>query len=426
MPESGIINNTESYPEITAGRPRRGEREGRRDEHLDRLARDRVPALGPGHHGRSARGNRPVTDYTTAANADRRAAYLTAATRSARSTTSRRCATSGTPTRSTASSSAEEPTDGRSPTSCAASARSAPVSWPVSAWRWRTRPRTRKTSTPASATTPTPTSWATSSASGRCTSPTARRHERRHQHQRPRREGRPRARREAHRADRHRGRGHRGAPGAVRGADRGRRRRAGPGRAARRAHVDRGPGRLIAKVANKLGVEDHARGMTIGRRRARAGRWGLVLAAAAHRWRPHARAGAPIPIRRSAPPAPVGRPPSSTTRPNAFATAIPSLTTEERRALRRRQQLLQRQLGHRARVDRGRDGLGPLFNAQSCSTCHFRDGRAAAARGRRRPRARAAVPAERPGRGRRTGPSPRAVVRRAAAGPIDPGRAGRG
>ena len=45
---AGIINDTAGFPEITADVHRRGQRGGRRDQHLDRLARRRVPAVGPG------------------------------------------------------------------------------------------------------------------------------------------------------------------------------------------------------------------------------------------------------------------------------------------------------------------------------------------------------------------------------------------
>ena len=52
---AGIVNDTTGYPEITVDVHRRGQRGGRRDEHLDRLARDRVPAVGPGPLARRPR-----------------------------------------------------------------------------------------------------------------------------------------------------------------------------------------------------------------------------------------------------------------------------------------------------------------------------------------------------------------------------------
>ena len=48
----------------------------------------------------------------------------------------------------------------------------------------------------------------------------------------------------------------------------------------------------------------------------------------------------------------------------------------------------------------GRDGLGPIFNAQSCSSCHFKDGRGEPPTDGRRPGAGPPHPAQRPGRRR--------------------------
>ena len=47
-PQAGIVNDRDGVPEDHRGRDRREQRAGRRDEHLLGLARDRVPALGPG------------------------------------------------------------------------------------------------------------------------------------------------------------------------------------------------------------------------------------------------------------------------------------------------------------------------------------------------------------------------------------------
>ena len=73
-----------------------------------------------------------------------------------------------------------------------------------------------------------------------------------------------------------------------------------------------------------------------------------------------------------------------------------------------------------------RDGLGPIFNAQSCSSCHFEDGRARPPEGPDDPERglllRISVPGE--------GPDARAaatpVVRRPDPGPGDQRRAARG
>ena len=62
---------------------------------------------------------------------------------------------------------------------------------------------------------------------------------------------------------------------------------------------------------------------------------------------------------------------------NAFATAIPSLTTVERRAFSVGNSFFNDNWVTAPASTTGRDGLGPLFNAQSCSSCHLRDGHAA-------------------------------------------------
>jgi CxxC motif-containing protein (DUF1111 family) len=62
---------------------------------------------------------------------------------------------------------------------------------------------------------------------------------------------------------------------------------------------------------------------------------------------------------------------------NAFATALPSLTTTERRAFSVGNSFFNDNWVTAPASTTGRDGLGPLFNAQSCSSCHLRDGRGA-------------------------------------------------
>lgn len=60
---------------------------------------------------------------------------------------------------------------------------------------------------------------------------------------------------------------------------------------------------------------------------------------------------------------------------NAFAIAIPSLDRIERRAFAVGNSFFNDNWVTAPASTEGRDGLGPLFNAQSCSSCHFRDGR---------------------------------------------------
>ncbi len=116
--------------------------------------------------------------------------------------------------------------------------------------------------------------------------------------------------------------------------------------------------------------------MTIGRRRARAGWWGLVLASllalatacSGGSSDPDPSVGAA----RSG-----GKATVFDDSANVFATAIPSLTTEERRAFSVGNSFFNDNWVTAPSSTIGRDGLGPVFNAQSCSTCHFRDGRAA-------------------------------------------------
>ena len=60
---------------------------------------------------------------------------------------------------------------------------------------------------------------------------------------------------------------------------------------------------------------------------------------------------------------------------SAFATPIPSLSNEERRAFFVGNSFFNDNWVTAPAPTTGRDGLGPTFNAQSCSSCHFRDGR---------------------------------------------------
>ena len=62
--------------------------------------------------------------------------------------------------------------------------------------------------------------------------------------------------------------------------------------------------------------------------------------------------------------------------PNAFGIAIPSMSREEKRAFAVGNSFFRDNWVTAPASTEGRDGLGPVFNAQSCSTCHFEDGRA--------------------------------------------------
>ena len=66
----------------------------------------------------------------------------------------------------------------------------------------------------------------------------------------------------------------------------------------------------------------------------------------------------------------------------AFAQPVPGLTGEQRRTFAVGNNFFNDNWVTAPASTTGRDGLGPLFNAQSCSSCHFRDGRGAAARRR--------------------------------------------
>jgi CxxC motif-containing protein (DUF1111 family) len=62
---------------------------------------------------------------------------------------------------------------------------------------------------------------------------------------------------------------------------------------------------------------------------------------------------------------------------NAFGQALPGLTREERRAFNVGNSFFNDNWVTAPASTEGRDGLGPLFNAQSCSSCHRFDGRGA-------------------------------------------------
>lgn len=62
---------------------------------------------------------------------------------------------------------------------------------------------------------------------------------------------------------------------------------------------------------------------------------------------------------------------------NAFAQPSPGLSDEERRAFVVGNNFFNDNWVTAPASTTARDGLGPLFNAQSCSSCHFKDGRGA-------------------------------------------------
>jgi CxxC motif-containing protein (DUF1111 family) len=59
----------------------------------------------------------------------------------------------------------------------------------------------------------------------------------------------------------------------------------------------------------------------------------------------------------------------------AFAQGMPSLSTQERTDFAVGNSFFNQNWVTAPASTKGRDGLGPLFNAQSCSSCHFEDGR---------------------------------------------------
>ncbi len=65
---------------------------------------------------------------------------------------------------------------------------------------------------------------------------------------------------------------------------------------------------------------------------------------------------------------------TDTTR-DSFSLPAPSLTPEHRAAFFVGNSLFNRSWVAAPASVEARDGLGPLFNARSCSGCHFKDGR---------------------------------------------------
>jgi CxxC motif-containing protein (DUF1111 family) len=63
------------------------------------------------------------------------------------------------------------------------------------------------------------------------------------------------------------------------------------------------------------------------------------------------------------------------TTPNAFALALANLHNRDRRAFAIGNAFFNRNWVTAPASANGTDGLGPTFNAQSCSSCHFKDGR---------------------------------------------------
>ena len=108
---------------------------------------------------------------------------------------------------------------------------------------------------------------------------------------------------------------------------------------------------------------------------------------------------------------------------DAFARPVPGLSRADARAFAVGNSFFNRNWVTAPASTTGRDGLGPTFNAQSCSSCHFKDGRAQPPAGGRVPELglllRLSV-----ARARRLAAA-RALLRRPAAGPRDPRRAGR-
>ncbi len=108
---------------------------------------------------------------------------------------------------------------------------------------------------------------------------------------------------------------------------------------------------------------------------------------------------------------------------NAFGQPIDTLTREERRAFAVGNNFFNDNWVTAPASTEGRDGLGPLFNAQSCSSCHEFDGRGAPPMAADDPERGLAPPplGRRAGRHRWARPG----VRRPAAGPCDQRRAAR-
>jgi CxxC motif-containing protein (DUF1111 family) len=78
-----------------------------------------------------------------------------------------------------------------------------------------------------------------------------------------------------------------------------------------------------------------------------------------------------------APPAAAGFTVADTTR-DAFSLPMPALSSAERTQFFLGNSFFNQNWVSAPASTADRDGLGPLFNARSCSTCHFKDGRSAA------------------------------------------------
>ena len=59
----------------------------------------------------------------------------------------------------------------------------------------------------------------------------------------------------------------------------------------------------------------------------------------------------------------------------AFEQPVPGMDSQQRRTFAVGNSLFNQNWVTAPASTTGRDGLGPIFNAQSCSSCHFRDGR---------------------------------------------------
>jgi len=92
---------------------------------------------------------------------------------------------------------------------------------------------------------------------------------------------------------------------------------------------------------------------------------------------------------------------------NAFALAVPKLSSRQRRAFAVGNSFFNRNWVTAPASTTGRDGLGPTFNAQSCSSCHFKDGRAQPPRDARDPQRGLLVRLSVAGPGGRPQPVPR-------------------
>ena len=438
-PTAGIINDTADVPEITTDVARGGQRGGRRDEHLHRLARHRVPAVGPGPDATTAPAPARSPTTPTAANAERRATYLTAARPSCWSTTSAvvRDQWDAGRRRTTAAEFLADPEQAVGQHRPRHGRPESPASWPASGWPSPTRRRTRRTSTPASATTPTPTS--SNNATRRPDGLPGRVPGRRRAE--PARASWPRStptstprcatQLDDSVADAE------AFPSAVRPADRRATTAPGPRGAARPpSRRSRTQGETIAEAAEALGITGEPRGLMrrAGRRRRTRGCPGASS-------RPAPAAAAPASRRRSA--GAVDGTSSRRRRRSGATDAELALRSGRRRhgrstprprrspcrgrdadaraaaGLRGRQQLLQRQLGDRAGVDDGPRRPRPDVQRPVVLVVPLpRRAGPAARRAPTIPKRGLAAPAQRPGRrtaARRA--ASRARLRRPAPGP---------